>query len=372
MTRSAKVRVRTYSAGSGYCSLVSIPGRTRTRHAIMAFGDPLGEGGSNALLRSIARDIAEQTQGRLDVIVAPNEHADTLTSLYRGRSVFRKMQVDNVWMGMPSHPRYYYEHPSADIHRSMKQLADGYGRTLERQRALAPSFKALLRNNVENGSSLEYVRDELGSTTWYLSRGATMQGTGLGDVTVKVLAPEDEASTYYAEHPRQLVSRMKAMSSAQDPASRDPWTFPHVKRATRKAPVNLTQSEWRLLHEELGHGAVQSLRSVDRAQSDTSLVLSLEVRGKVLLFAADAGARSWELMTNQGLLGPVSFLSAGPWGDLEGVAGKHWDKVFPRRRKRAVAVVATVDVARLTALKQRATVRRVDDNAGEPWFDVHI
>ena len=372
MTQAGKIRVRTYSAGSGYCFLVSIPGADRTRHAIMGFGNALGAGGSNALLHSIAQDIGEQTRGHLDVIVVPNEQTDNLVGLYRRRGAFRRMQVDNVWMGMPSHPEYYDEHPGASVHRRMKRLADGYGRTLEGQRSLAPSFRALLRNNVGNARSLDYVRNELGSTTWYLARGANMQGTGLGGVRVKVLAPEDDVGTYYAERPKQLASRVRALSSAQDPGARDPWSFPHVERAAKKIPVNLTESEWRRLLEEVGHGGVDAVRSLHGVHGDTSLVLSLEVRSKVLLFAGNAGARSWELMARKGLLGPVDFLGAGPWADLDGTPGKHLHAVLPHRRKRAVAVVSTSDKTRLAALKRRSSVRRVDDNAGEPWFDVHI
>ena len=229
MTPAGRVRVRTYAAGSGYCFLVSIPEADRTRHAIMGFGNAL-DVGSNAVLRSIAQDIGEQTQGHLDVIVVPNEHTDNLEGLYRRRGVFRQMQVDNVWMGMPSHPAYYDERPGARIQRSMKRLADGYGRTLERRRALAPSFRSLLRNNVGSARSLDYVRDELGSTTWYVARGADMRGTGLGNARIRILAPEDDVSTYYTERPKRLGARVRALTSAQANGSRDPWTFPHVQR----------------------------------------------------------------------------------------------------------------------------------------------
>ena len=60
---------------------------------------------------------------------------------------------------------------------------------------------------------MAYARDELGATTWFLTRGADMRGTGLGAVPVRILAPEDDIGVYYDDDDEtRLTPRVRAMA----------------------------------------------------------------------------------------------------------------------------------------------------------------
>ena len=62
-------------------------------------------------------------------------------------------------MGLPSHPKYYRDFPNARRHLQMKAFADRFSLAMKRHAvALAPSFEAMLLNNISNVERLDYVR----------------------------------------------------------------------------------------------------------------------------------------------------------------------------------------------------------------------
>ena len=92
-----------------------------------------------------------------------------------------------------------------------------------------------------------------------------------------------------------MMPNLGAKISALNPIEHDgPFRFTaladrgHVvalaQQVLEPSDIGALGSEWHRLLEEVGHGGVDAVRSLHGVHGDTSLVLSLEVRGKVLLF----------------------------------------------------------------------------------------
>ncbi len=134
---------------------------------------------------------------------------------------------------------------------------------------------------------------------------------------------------------RLLHSKAKAVAKEDDP-----WRFESVPREKR-GPSNLTEHDWRSLHEAIQSGGVESIRSIDKAANNTSLVFILEVAGRRLLFPGDAELESWETMQHKcpAALQPVDFLKVGQHGSHNGTSTDLLDTLLPRSHNDKVTIM---------------------------------
>jgi beta-lactamase superfamily II metal-dependent hydrolase len=357
---AARIVVRSYVVGFGDCILVRIPASPRPRHMLIDFGKAPGKGGTTKVFPKIAEDIAKFCGNHLDLLVMTHEHLDHMEGFLHQRAVFDAMRVDHVWMSLPSHPDYYTRYPNAEPQRRLRALASELRVCLDGQ-AMAPSFEAVLENNLSNPERIQYLRDfaKRGTKIHYLARGLKTPTAPLGDrAVVRVLAPEKDVSTYYpkgrvndveAMARREIAALMPSSSrrSAEERtaavAGDTSWSsFPGVKRV--EVPPNLTQSDWLRLRGAIRSGVVQTVRFIDRAQNNTSLCFRLEVAGKSLLFPGDAELDSWEVMAHECNedLGAVDFLKVSHHGSHNGTPVDLLDQLLPvARKKKAVVLVST-------------------------------
>lgn len=379
-----KVEIRAYDVGFGDCVLVRFPLKDRTGHMLVDFGRAPGKGGTTKVFPAIAADIEELCDGRLDVLVMSHEHLDHMEGFYHQRAVFDRMRIDHVWMSLPSHPTYYDDYPDAEPLKKLRAMAEAFSSQATRSGlALAPSFEALLENNLSNVDRVDYLRKRV-RRVQYLARNKNADDTApFPPGTVKILAPEADASGYYGRATRRAVSAfargvMGAADDHADPA--DPWTFPEVEKVA--APENLTPADWRQLREGIQGGA-EAVRLIDRAANNTSLCFTLEVAGKRLLFPGDAELESWEVMARKGVLeGPFDFVKLSHHGSHNGTPLDHLDDLLPRRRKgKAVVLVSTKsdvygiqnpvpDEELLTELRKRARVYSTENAGPNGWVDI--
>ena len=101
---SAGILIRAYAVGFGDCILLRLPDGKDVRHVLIDFGRSPNDSASLARFPAIASDVAKTTGGHLDLVVMTHEHLDHLEGFHRERAIFDKMDVDQVWMGLPSHP----------------------------------------------------------------------------------------------------------------------------------------------------------------------------------------------------------------------------------------------------------------------------
>jgi beta-lactamase superfamily II metal-dependent hydrolase len=387
---NAGIRIRSYNVGFGDCFLLTFPDGDVTRNMLIDFGNAPGQ--KNTAYPSIVRNIHEETDGHLDLVVMTHEHLDHMEGLYSQKKTFNKFDVDYVWMSLPSHPDYYDDYPDAQPLRRIRQLAAAfYERAIRDKLSLAPSFSTLLRNNLSNVDRVNYVRGlpTRANRVRYLRRGNSVRrkpfSTG---VKVKILAPERDVSVYYGSRGHHLSAMSRRLAAAHGDAvvdPKDPWQFVKVPRE-ESDPANLSDRDWRLLRSSIQNGLVESIRAIDRAANNTSLVFLMEVNGKRLLFTADAELESWDVIAKKcpDDMKPVDFLKVSHHGSHNGTPTSLLNKLLPKRRKnRATIMVSTQskvygtqtpvpDKDLMKSLKQRCRKLITTDGKSDLWFDAKL
>jgi beta-lactamase superfamily II metal-dependent hydrolase len=121
-----------------------------------------------------------------------------------------------------------------------------------------------------------------------------------------------------------------------------------------------------------------------RAANNTSLVVEITWRTRVLLFVGDAEQKSWQTMARLGLLHPVDFLKVGHYGSRNATPPPEiLEQCLPlARRDQAQALVSTCadnypgvpDGTTLDEIRRRVQVLRstADLPAGELYKRVAI
>lgn len=384
----AGIRIRSYNVGFGDCFLVTFPDGNVTRQMVVDFGNAPGQ--LNTGYPEIAENIFEETGGHLDVVVMTHEHLDHIEGFYAQKKVFDKMTVDYVWMSLPSHPTYYQDYPKAQPLKKIRELAAQFERRVREQRlAVAPSFLTLLRNNLSNPERIDYIRNlpSEGKRVLYLRRGNSVLNKPFSSkVKVRILAPEKDVSVYYGGEShnglRALSRRLVRVPDGPAARGKDPWSFPSIRRETGN-PVNLTDRDWRLLHESIQSGGVESVRAIDKAANNTSLVFMLEVGGHQLLFPGDAELESWEMMKQKcpAQLTPIDFLKVGHHGSHNGTSTDLLGTLLPAQRKEKVTIMVSTkskvygtanpvpDEDLMQTLRQRCKKLITTDGEDKLWVD---
>jgi len=105
-TGDAGVRVRMYRQGLGDCFLISFPKRGGGRfHLVIDCGVILGTDTAATRMPQVARSIARETGGRVDVLVGTHEHWDHLSGFIQARDVWEKeIRVGEVWLAWTEDP----------------------------------------------------------------------------------------------------------------------------------------------------------------------------------------------------------------------------------------------------------------------------
>jgi hypothetical protein len=335
---------------------------------LIDFGNAPGQ--SNDRFEAIAEDIERETAGHLNVLVISHEHLDHIEGFYSTKKIFgdpTRMTVDYVWMSLPSDPDYYTDFPAAEPHLKLVEAAADYGNALAgRSLDLAPGFATMIRNNdLSNLDRLAFIKGLPTRSVKYLRRGNRTQNRAFSEAAVRILAPERDASVYY---PGSSHNNLAALAAALRPAMGDPvnstrgatedwWSFPKAERVRSGRPPNLTERDWNTLRSGIEGGGPEAIRTIDKAQNNTSLVFILEAAGKRLLFPGDAELESWKVLEqkNPTEMKPVDFLKVSHHGSHNGSLTTVLDKVLPRES----AANATVMVS--TKSKVYGTVNPVPD-----------
>jgi hypothetical protein len=386
------ISIRAYNVGFGDCLLLRLPDGNATRHVLIDFGRAPNDPGSVERFDAIAADIDRRTGGHLDLVVVTHEHLDHMEGFYRQRAMFDQMQVDRVWMSLPSSPGYYTQYPNA---RLQKRLHDGlaaFGRTVGRNGVgVHPAFLSLLNNNLANKDRIDYLR-KLAPHPLYLARGAKGKAAdkAFKHIRIRVLAPEADTSTYYgrtAKSHAMLGALARTMAAgAQDAEATNDWTFPDVRRAAANEMPGVSASDFARLRRSIREDGVAAARFIDRAQNNTSLCLLIEAGGKRLLLPGDAEIESWRKIEEEAAdaLTPVDFLKVAHHGSHNGTPMHLLDKLLPVSRKAKAKVLVSTkrnvygtknpvpDTATLTELRRRCASLTTTDGLDKLSVEVTL
>jgi beta-lactamase superfamily II metal-dependent hydrolase len=317
---SAKIRVRMYRVGMGDCFLVTIPAAGRRRKHILIDCGVHSQSQFKGLSEAVAA-MNEETEGKLDVVVATHAHADHISGFGSEDEVFANIEVGEVWLPWLedlSDPRAKKLHAKAaaltaliDAHMSKAGAAPDPLVEWVTLNALGAKGRSSTGNNAK---ALERLRDGFGDKrrTQYLKAGQVLHDAGgIAGLTVRVLAPSEDTSFLSKMHPPDsqlygLDANGEVMVQKLEPFGAY-W-----------------QDEGIVLDDDYRKALVQQCAiplqalalSVDNYLNNTSLSLLLEYRGKTLLFPGDAQWGNWMSWQPEweSLLGKVDFYKVGHHG----------------------------------------------------------
>jgi hypothetical protein len=349
---SSAIRVRGYVVGCGDCVLLRLPDGTQTRHVLVGFGRAPNDPASLQRFPAIARDIEKQCNGHLDLVVLTHEHLDHMEGFYREREVFDRMQVDRVWMGLPSDPDYYENYPKAKLQQKLRSdLAQLAAKVRRQGLILHPAFQTLLENNLSSTERVDYLRNLGRQRPAYLARGVGRRAAMVfKDVRIRVLAPEPDVSMYYSASSREkaLTAALAATNGlGQDDVDESEWTFPAVPRAAGRDHAGLSSSDFERLRRAIREDGVTAARFIDKAANNTSLCLLIEAGGKRLLLPGDAEIESWGIMAKKfaaEMKKPVDFLKVAHLGSHNGTPSDLLDGLLPKSRKDKAQILVSTKI----------------------------
>lgn len=405
------VTVRMYQVGFGDCFLVSFAyprplddGRSE-RHMLVDFGSTHRPSGSRARRESVveqaAARIAQDTGGRLDVVVLTHRHRDHLSGFADPEAAAAIAALDPQLVVRP-----WTEHPSLPCDatapftddpdtRFANRLAVGH-RLAARIEALADDrdedsargrLAHLARDQVPNPEAIAFL-DELSERTGggeYLSAGMESRiARHIPGIGVRVLGPPTIAehgaiTRARAEHPDEFWLAQLGLVEGLAPELLDRHPIPPLA-GIEPGPVAWIVEK--LARQQLG-SLQRIVRTVDDALNNTSLILLVDAGDKRLLLPGDAQIENWswalehapQAHTYRRLLASVDLYKVGHHGSRNATPKslfRLWEDP-PGREHEMVAMLSTLPgihgrseataVPRgplVTALEDRMTVVRTD------------
>jgi len=373
------LRVRVYNVRFGDAILVSVPDRAAggeivMRHILIDLGNVLtGAGGQDSVFRPVLKDILDVLAGQpLDLYVMTHEHMDHIQGLlYAFNKWTLRLPVRFAWLTASAEKDYYKGHPQADKQRM--EMQNAYT-AIEHFLQAAPEhetpvIRALMLNNNPRSTDdcVTYLRG-LAENTTYVHRDCDLTGKHpFEEARFRIWAPEEDTSAYYRRLLPMALGASTGGEAGPAPALSDP------------PPRGVDAGAFHDLVEIRRQGYVDNLLAIDRAANNTSVVFSLEWRGRKLLFPGDAERLSWKTMDAGGLLEPVQFLKVSHHGSSTGMpAPKLLEKLLPSGvagvRQGAVSTHLNTyhdvpDEETLAALSQRLELRSVLDAPDKLYLD---
>lgn len=323
-TKSSATTVRSYNVGLGDCFLLSFDDDGTRRHMLFDFGTAPGQ--TMHSFASIAEDIVEVTNNKIDVIVVSSDHHDHLNGFLNQKKAFGNIDVDHVWMAASSDPQCAGEDSIKTIAKSREQAATFLA--AEHDNDLAASFKTVVESNVPTTMHLEFVRKLAKKGVTYLSNESGLKNSPFGqDIKIEVLGPFNEPSNYFTtddDYPefQELGKIVERLDFGFNPAKcrKHPLLTSRAYKNTTciEEPVNLAGRDWKSLQKRNQVFGVSEMRSIDSVINDLSLVLLITIKGKKLLFPGDAGANSWywleDIINESTGNGSIDFLKVAQHG----------------------------------------------------------
>lgn len=317
--RPTQARVRAYNVGFGDCFLLSFDyANGSARHVLIDFGRTERGKKSPNHMADIAEKIAEDCNGKLDMVVASHRHADHISG-FAGASgkIIKGLKPEVVLQPWTERPELAPDAtapapPSggdatngaraatarlADMHL-IAGLALAEGGRLAGSGARKTALNQLTFLGEENLLNREAVHAlaELGTTQLYAHYGMKLPlAKILPGVKVDVLGPPTveqyaKVKKQVGTHATEFWHLAAATSRALKPGPRRPLfageELPRVIPQEARWVIPLID---RMNAEEL----LSLVRMLDSAMNNTSLILLFDVAGTRLLFSGDAQLENW-------------------------------------------------------------------------------
>ncbi len=354
-----ELRIRMYNVGLGDCILITLPAERRCCHLLVDFGSTRGK--DKKYLDKVYKDIVTTVEEEPLAVILTHGHIDHFKGLYNHLKeldahalVFLTTQhlrtPETVRMGTRDGP----------ILRLIDSVMTDI-RNLLREEEADEATTQLAKERVESDEMLDALCRQLGNRVRYLTRGVSgvltpfLRGTG---TELNVLAPERDNESYAEQAFARLV--------------------PVPERSRIGRGLLLERLRARIADRE--RVPLRDLLMAEREyDNNTSLVLSLEWRGKRILFAGDAEITSWRTMYEKGVLRPVDVLKVAHHASANGTpirSPEIWNKMTDGGQRDITFLVSTYprkdwgmpDRELLTQLTRIGKVYSTEGMQGEPAF----
>ena len=340
--------VRMYRVGGlGDCFLVAFGRAGRPPcHVLIDCGVFMGTPGGRERMVEIAEDIERVTGGQLDVLVATHEHWDHLSGFQYAEDVFRRLNINEVWLAWTEDP----QHPLARTLRAQRHSSlRGLHAAVEQLQTLDSKHASEIRNVLAFsgeepeaiGKQIALVRS-LGDTVRYCQPGQpplSLPGTSAtrafvlgppedqklirqsrprkGDIYARnpdanSVPPAVEASFYAAVEGKATAAGERPFSAAFGASMNQALSDAHYGTffTEHYGVPHQEQPRWRQIQADWLLTAEDLALKLDNNTNNTSLALAFELgNGQVLLFPGDAqvgNCQSWQQVNWPMLTPPVS------------------------------------------------------------------
>jgi hypothetical protein len=375
--KPTSVTIRSYQVGFGDCFLVSFNygegGQAEHRHVLIDFGSTSLPKSGGFSLDSVAKDIKEQTGGKLTAVVATHRHRDHISGFGgdTGKLIagLKPDVVVQPWTEDPkAQPGATSPSPAlvgakgfvgalAAMHDvakfSLQEIA-----ALRAPKTVKDQIRFLGDDNLANLDAVETLMNMSGEHVYVYYGSKSGLEKVLPGVKVHVLGPptlkQSRAIERQRDEDKDEFWHLQAKASRQAAAAGTPL-FPRAAQVTGSAlPV---ETRWFLPRIEAVRGdqLLEIVRILDKQMNTTSVILLFEVGAKKLLFPGDAQLENWmyslkeakEAAAVRKLLSKVDVYKVGHHGSLNATPKTLWNlfqKKTPdeHKKERLRTIVSTL------------------------------
>lgn len=319
-----RAKIRMYRHGLGDCFLIRLPRKGRSDYTIMIdCGVILGTPDPATVMTEVIRDIAAETGGRIDLLVATHEHWDHLSGFIQAQEEFDKLDIGEVWFAWTEDPadtlaqKYRREHARAfaalQLGMARMQLA-GDADGADQVGGLLEFFGAARGRSTKD--ALAHVKSKVAKKRYCLPQDKPVEIPGTG-VHIYVLGPPHDEKKLKKINPSKrhretyglaldgldLFLEDVESAFADNPMER-PFTSLYEIPLPLAAEMDFfknnywrpgnSDEDWRRIDTSWLDRASELALQLDSLTNNTSLVLAIELADNdVLLFAADAQVGNW-------------------------------------------------------------------------------
>jgi hypothetical protein len=332
--KKPRVRVRTYRHGLGDCHLVTFrrPGATPF-HVLIDFGVVNRTRDPETVMTPVARDIAKECGGVLDLVIATHQHTDHLSGFKQAAAELApaKLTMKRLWLAWTEDPGNDLGKQIQDelvkklaaVRLAVRELVDAGSPAAARIQGTLDFFSPGVAGE-DTQEILDALQARDGIEVDYHQPGDLLQLPGVPGVRVYVLGPPSDPAALKVTNPRKtkhegyelaadaagFVDALGVTGDADDEERSQPFAPRH-----RRPEAEMARDEFFQRHY-FGDGAdPDDRRDLARRKIDTSwleaaeqlalalgdytnntslaLAFELEDTGEVLLFPGDAQIGSW-------------------------------------------------------------------------------
>jgi hypothetical protein len=342
MKTTDKVRIRMYRQGLGDCFLITFYSKDESIFNMLVDCGVLSTSADySKKMQAIAKNIAQETNNDIDILVATHEHWDHISGFVQARSDFESLNTKEIWMAWTENPNDAF---AKSIKDTNKMRLDSILKAYSQMNGMKKEFAANM--NADQRVGLDMYLNSYNSFFNFFGidakQGSNALGIGKTEDAIGYLKKKKGKHVFHTPHTNSVLTRaelpgvrfyilgppkdIKALKK-MDPSAKNSEVYEMINNlsagisfctAMGEAPDpnkpfsdadcctisnenDFTKSyidkdnEWRKIDNDWLLSAGVMAFTLDDVINNTSLVFAIEFieSGKILLFAADAQVGNW-------------------------------------------------------------------------------